>query len=69
MARENPVDIEGPSGGDEGPSHGDEGTSDVAPEEDDGGPIDKIVLTSFKDHIAYAIWNREKVFYHNISYF
>ncbi|KAM7529087.1 hypothetical protein LguiB_032497 [Lonicera macranthoides] len=32
-------------------------------EDDDGGPIDKSVLISFKDHIAYAIWNREEVLF------
>ncbi|KAM7507540.1 hypothetical protein LguiA_017993 [Lonicera macranthoides] len=26
-----------------------------------GGPIDKSVLKSFNDHIAYAIWNQTKV--------
>ena len=59
MARENlqieeNFQSEGPSGSDEGPS---------------GGPIDKSVLTSFNDHIAYAIWNQEEVFDHYISYF
>ncbi|KAM7496819.1 hypothetical protein LguiA_021233 [Lonicera macranthoides] len=29
-------------------------------EDDDGGPIDKSVLISFKYHISYAIWNRKK---------
>ncbi|KAM7497689.1 hypothetical protein LguiA_022103 [Lonicera macranthoides] len=43
VARENPQ-IEGPSGSDKGPS---------------GEPIDKSVLTSFNDHIAYGIWNME----------
>ncbi|KAM7510856.1 hypothetical protein LguiB_009731 [Lonicera macranthoides] len=28
-------------------------------EDDDGGPIDKSMLRTFKDRIAYAIWNRE----------
>ncbi|KAM7497693.1 hypothetical protein LguiA_022107 [Lonicera macranthoides] len=55
MARENPIHIEGPSGDDEGPSHGDEHPSDVDNEKDYGGLIDKSVLTSFKDEIAYAI--------------
>ncbi|KAM7485434.1 hypothetical protein LguiA_001443 [Lonicera macranthoides] len=44
VARENPQ-IEGPSGSDKSL---------------DGGPIDKSVLTSFNDHIAYAIWNQTK---------
>lgn len=39
--------------------------SGIAPKEDDGGPIDESELTTFKDHITYAIWNREGVF----SYF
>lgn len=33
-----------------------------APKEDDGGPVDKTVLTSFKYHMSYAIWNRKEVF-------
>ncbi|KAM7495975.1 hypothetical protein LguiA_020389 [Lonicera macranthoides] len=33
--------------------------SSIASKEDDGGPVDKSVLTTFKDHIAYAIWNGE----------
>ncbi|KAM7465188.1 hypothetical protein LguiB_012750 [Lonicera macranthoides] len=52
-------DGEGPSG--VAPDKNEEGPSSVAPDEDDnddGGPVDKSVLTSFKDHIAYAIWNR-----------
>ncbi|KAM7514443.1 hypothetical protein LguiA_004026 [Lonicera macranthoides] len=52
-------DGEGPSG--VAPDENEEGPSSVAPNEDDdndGGPVNKSVLTSFKDHIAYAIWNR-----------
>ncbi|KAM7523166.1 hypothetical protein LguiA_013068 [Lonicera macranthoides] len=37
-----------------------EDPSGAGQEDDDGGPIDKSVLRSFKDHIAYAIWNREE---------
>ncbi|KAM7516480.1 hypothetical protein LguiA_006063 [Lonicera macranthoides] len=33
--------------------------SSVASKEDDGEPVDKSVLTTFEDHIAYAIWNGE----------
>ncbi|KAM7469831.1 hypothetical protein LguiA_008014 [Lonicera macranthoides] len=44
VAPENPQ-IEGLNGSDKGPS---------------AGPIDKSVLTSFNDHIAYAIWNQTK---------
>ncbi|KAM7463970.1 hypothetical protein LguiA_032091 [Lonicera macranthoides] len=33
--------------------------SGIASKEDDGGPVDKSVLTTFKDHIAYAIWHGE----------
>ncbi|KAM7518639.1 hypothetical protein LguiB_017601 [Lonicera macranthoides] len=33
--------------------------SSIAYKEDDGGPVDKSVLTTFKDHIAYAIWHGE----------
>ncbi|KAM7494189.1 hypothetical protein LguiB_028798 [Lonicera macranthoides] len=32
---------------------------DEMPEEDDRGTIDKSVLTSFKVHIAYAIWKEK----------
>ena len=39
------------------------GPSGADPEDDDGGPVDKSVLISFKDHIAYAIWNREEVLF------
>ncbi|KAM7499375.1 hypothetical protein LguiA_023789 [Lonicera macranthoides] len=52
-------DREGPNG--VAPDENEEGPSSVAPDEDDnddGGPVDKSVLISFKDHIAYAIWNR-----------
>ncbi|KAM7507127.1 hypothetical protein LguiA_017580 [Lonicera macranthoides] len=35
--------------------------SSIASKEDDGGPVDKSVLTTFKDHIAYAIWHEELV--------
>ncbi|KAM7523739.1 hypothetical protein LguiA_013641 [Lonicera macranthoides] len=64
VAPENPRcggDGEGPSG--VAPDENEEGPSSVAPDEDDnddGGPVDKSVLTSFKDHIAYAIWNRTR---------
>ncbi|KAM7490787.1 hypothetical protein LguiA_033708 [Lonicera macranthoides] len=37
-----------------------EDRSGASKEDDDGGPIDKSVLISFKDHITYAIWNREE---------
>ncbi|KAM7479421.1 hypothetical protein LguiA_027634 [Lonicera macranthoides] len=37
-----------------------EDRSGASKEDDDGGPIDKSVLISFKDHIVYAIWNREE---------
>ncbi|KAM7506475.1 hypothetical protein LguiA_016928 [Lonicera macranthoides] len=37
-----------------------EGPSDASEKDDDGGPLDKSVLISFKDHIAYAIWNKEE---------
>ena len=33
----------------------------TAPQEDDGGPVDKSILTTFKDHVAYAIWHRKLV--------
>ncbi|KAM7477773.1 hypothetical protein LguiA_025986 [Lonicera macranthoides] len=46
VARENLLHMEGPSGSDEGPS---------------GGLVDKSVLTSFNDHITYAIWNQQKL--------
>ncbi|KAM7528724.1 hypothetical protein LguiB_032134 [Lonicera macranthoides] len=39
-----------------------EDPSGAGQEDDDGGPIDKSVLRSFKDHIAYAIWNREELY-------
>jgi len=32
-------------------------STSVASEKDDGGPVNKSVLTSFKYHIASAIWN------------
>ncbi|KAM7491446.1 hypothetical protein LguiA_034367 [Lonicera macranthoides] len=35
--------------------------SSIASKEDDDKPVDKSVLTTFKDHIAYAIWNGELV--------
>ncbi|KAM7460816.1 hypothetical protein LguiA_028937 [Lonicera macranthoides] len=54
LSTQNDHQNEGPSSSDKGPS---------------GGPIDKSVLTSFNDHIAYAIWNQTKVFDHYISYF
>ncbi|KAM7470403.1 hypothetical protein LguiA_008586 [Lonicera macranthoides] len=66
VAPENPRcggDGEGPSG--VAPDENEEGPSSVAPDEDDnddGGSVDKSVLTSFKDHIAYAIWNRTRCF-------
>ncbi|KAM7497696.1 hypothetical protein LguiA_022110 [Lonicera macranthoides] len=41
VAQENPVHIGGPSGDDEGPSCGDEHPSDVDPEKEYGGLIDK----------------------------
>ncbi|KAM7478382.1 hypothetical protein LguiA_026595 [Lonicera macranthoides] len=40
-----------------GPLH--EGPGEGRKQEDDGGPVDKSVLTSFKTHITYAIWNKE----------
>lgn len=56
-------------GASEGPSSGaGEGSSSgVAFEQGDreecnGGLIDKSVLKTFKDHIAYVVWHREKVF-------
>ena len=41
-----------------------EGSSNrAAPQEDDGGPVDKSVLTTFKDHVAYAIWHKKLVIF------
>ncbi|KAM7481049.1 hypothetical protein LguiB_005632 [Lonicera macranthoides] len=37
---------------------GEGSSSRAAPQEDDGGPVDKSVLTTFNDHVAYAIWHR-----------
>ncbi|KAM7486792.1 hypothetical protein LguiA_002801 [Lonicera macranthoides] len=33
-------------------------SSRAASQEDDGGPVDKSVLITFNDHVAYAIWHR-----------
>lgn len=53
-----PVPDEGSSSGvGDGPSSG------VASEECDGGPVDKSVLKTFKDRIAYAVWHQKVVFY------
>ncbi|KAM7479415.1 hypothetical protein LguiA_027628 [Lonicera macranthoides] len=43
----------------EAPVHDVGERSSIVSKEDDGGPVDKSVLTTFKDHIAYAIWNGE----------
>ncbi|KAM7501752.1 hypothetical protein LguiB_000656 [Lonicera macranthoides] len=37
---------------------GEGSSSRTAPQEDNGGPVDKSVLTTFNDHVAYAIWHR-----------
>ncbi|KAM7489675.1 hypothetical protein LguiB_027159 [Lonicera macranthoides] len=37
---------------------GEGSSSRAAPQEDDGGPVDKSVLATFNDHVAYAIWHR-----------
>ncbi|KAM7523945.1 hypothetical protein LguiA_013847 [Lonicera macranthoides] len=37
---------------------GEGSSSRAAPQENDGGPVDKSVLTTFNDHVAYAIWHR-----------
>ncbi|KAM7477636.1 hypothetical protein LguiA_025849 [Lonicera macranthoides] len=37
---------------------GEGSSSRAAPQEDDGGPVDKSVFTTFNDHVAYAIWHR-----------
>ncbi|KAM7523006.1 hypothetical protein LguiA_012908 [Lonicera macranthoides] len=43
----------------EAPVHDVGERSNIASKEDDGRPVDKSVLITFKDHIAYAIWNGE----------
>lgn len=41
-----------------------ESSSGVAFKEGNGGPVDKSILKTFKDHIVYAVWNGEEVYHH-----
>ncbi|KAM7490587.1 hypothetical protein LguiA_033508 [Lonicera macranthoides] len=52
---------ENPSGGENQNEEIEKSLDGIAADEDnDGGPVDKNILTSFSDHIAYAIWNRHE---------
>ncbi|KAM7531213.1 hypothetical protein LguiB_034623 [Lonicera macranthoides] len=52
---------ENPSGGENQNEEVEESHDGIAADGDnDGGPVDKSILTSFSDHIAYAIWNRHE---------